>query len=286
MDSINLGSSHISTRSADARRSPGEAGAQATGFRSTVILSAPEKLIAVQGATKLQRLVADRRYFGLGAQAFRAGAERALARLSAQPPEQARIDAHSLAEDFHLDGAASLALQSELLKGGLLQPDGSGRYLPTRRFRQYALACVVAPLSRARAKALIDRACGLAARLNTELVRNPFLIDMMAVSGGYMSCRDQLSELSLWLIPDRRREVQTRRGTSLPSKDDALREFLEPIDSLSSFVVARMVADRQAVPRPFSVVFQASEEATESSSPRWGRFRDWGASLARRSVSR
>ncbi len=167
-----------------------------------------KRLIAFQGATKLRRLVANRRYFGLDAQAFRAGAERALARLSATPPEQARIDAHSLGEDFRLDPPGSSALQSELLMGGLLRPDGAGGYLPTRRFQQYALACVVAPLSRTRAKALIDRACGLASRINAEAVRNPFQIDMVAVSGGYMSRHDQLSELSLWLIVAPRKEAR------------------------------------------------------------------------------
>ena len=79
----------------------------------------------------------------------------------------------------------------------------AGGYLPTRRFHQYALACVVAPLSRARAKGLIDRACGLAARINADSARNPFQIKFVAVSGNYMSSHDQLAELSLWLVLDR-----------------------------------------------------------------------------------
>jgi len=285
MDLINLRSSQIPTRSSNSRRSSRGADEEPIGFRSTAILSAPEKVIAFQGATKLHRLFANRRYFGLDAQAFRAGAERALARLTAKP-SQARIDAHSLGEDFRLDAAASSALQSELLMGGLLRPDGAGGYLPTRRFQQYALACVVAPLSRARAKALIDRACEVAARINADAVRNPFQIDMVAVSGGYMSRHDQLSELSLWLIVDPRKEGQMRRGAPSLSKEDAYRMILEPINSLSSFVVAQIVANRQAVQRPFSVVFQASEPATDSPVPPWERFRDWSASIARRLASR
>jgi hypothetical protein len=243
-------------------------------------------LIASQGATKLRRLVADRPYFGLEAQALRAGAERSLAHMSTQPPEQARIDVRSLGEAFHLDAAASWELLRAFLMGGLLYPDGSGGYLPTRHFREYALACVVAPLSRARAKALIDRACGLAARINADWVGNPLQIRMAAVSGSYMSRLDQLSELSLWLILDPRREARSRRETSSLSKDDALRQILEPMNALSSFMVVRIVADRQAVPRPFSVVFQADEHVMDSSVPPLERFRDWSASITRRLASR
>jgi len=142
-------------------------------------------------------LIADQCYFGLEARALHAGAQRALARMSAQAPDQARIDARILGQDFRLDAPASRALLQELLTGGLLYPDGNGGYRPTARFREYALACVVAPLSRARAKALIDRACGLAASNNADRASNPLRIKMVAVSGSYMSRRDQLSDLSL-----------------------------------------------------------------------------------------
>ena len=217
----------------------------------------------MQDAT-IRRLVADRKYFGLEAQALRAGAERALARLSAKPPGEARIDVRSLGEDFHLDAAASSALQRELLLGGMLHPDGAGGYLPTRLFRQYALACVVAPLSRARAKALIDQACGLAARINAEWVSNPYHIKMVAVSGSYMSQREQLSELSLSLVVGRRRETGTPGAPPPANKDEALRQIVEALHALSSFVVVRIVADGQAVQRPFSVVFRRSQDVAES----------------------
>ena len=286
MESSSPGSSHSPARSSKSPRSPRGRGALTPGFRSTVILGAPDGLIASQGATKLRRLVADRRYFGLEAQALRAGAERALAHMSTQPPEQARIDVRSLGEAFQLDAPASWALLRALLMGGLLYPDGTGGYLPTRHFHQYALACVVAPLSRARAKALIDRACGLAARINADWIGNAFQIRMVAVSGSYMSRLDQLSELSLWLILDPRRERQSWRGTPSLSKSDALHQILEPMNALSSFIVVQIVADRQAVRRPFSVVFQADEDVMESSVPPWERFRDWSASITRRLASR
>jgi len=143
VDLINLGSSDIPARKSDSRPLPSTPREAAGGFRSTVILGAPDRSLALQGAT-IRRLVADRTYFGLEAQALRAGAERALARLSAKPPGQSRIDVRSLGEDFRLDPAASSALQREFLMGGLIHPDGAGGYLPSRLFRQYALACVVA----------------------------------------------------------------------------------------------------------------------------------------------
>ena len=176
MEKSSPGPSHIAARSSNSHRSTSAPSAAVAALSSTVILGKPNRLLASQGGTKLRRLVADRKYFGLEASALRAGAERSLAHMSTQPPEQARIDVRNLGEAFHLDAPASWELLSALLMGGLLYPDGSGGYLPTRHFRDYALACVVAPLSRTRAKALIDRACGLAARVNADWVGNPLQI--------------------------------------------------------------------------------------------------------------
>ena len=287
MDSITLGSPEIPARKPKSRDSGSAPPEGVAGFRSTVILGAPERLIAVQDTASLRRLVADRQYFGLDAQTLRAGAERALARLSAKPPGEARIDVRSLGEDFLLDGPASSALQRELLMGGLLHPDGSGGYLPTRLFRQYALACVVAPLTRERAKALIDRACKVAAHINADWVTNPFQVKMVAVSGSYMSQRNQLSELSLSLVLRRRPEARTPEAPPLQDRDDALRQILEAMKSLSSFVLVRFAPDSQSVQRPFSVVFQCrSDVVVEPAAPPMERFRAWSASIGRRLASR
>ena len=198
---------------------------------------------------------------------LRAGAERSLARIARQPSEQARIDTRSLAQDFHLDAEASSSLLSALLAGGMLYPDGTGMYRPTRQFREYALASVVAPLSRERAKGLVDRARALAASINSDWNQVSFQIEIMAVSGSFMSRRDQLSELSFSLVLCRRPDARTPTSGPSLSKDEALRRILEPMNALSSFIVVRIVADRQAVERPFSVVFQQDEDVTESSVP-------------------
>src|SRR4249920_174311 len=87
--------SPVPERTSNSQRSLADAKAAATGFRSTVILGSPEERIDLQ-SPNVRRLVADRRYFGLEAQDFRAGAERLLARLSAVSPERARIDVRSL----------------------------------------------------------------------------------------------------------------------------------------------------------------------------------------------
>ena len=282
MELINLGSSDIPAQKSDSRPSPS---APVADSGSTVILGAPDRSLAMQDAT-IRRLVADRKYFGLEAQALRAGAERSLARLAAMSPEEARIDVCSLSEDFGLDAAAGEALQREFLGGGMLQSDGAGRYRPTRLFRQYALACVIAPLSRARAKALIDQACGLAARINTEWVSNPYHIKMIAVSGYYMSQREQLSELSLSLVVGRRREAAAPGSSFAQSKEEALRHIVDALNALSSFMVIRIVADGQTVPRPFGVVFRRSNDVVEPPAPPVDGFRAWGAFITRRLASR
>jgi hypothetical protein len=117
MDLINLGSSRIPTRSSNSRRSSRGADEEPIGFRATAILSAPEKVIACQGATKLHRLVANTVLRSRGA--IIPGQCRARARVCREPPEQARIDPQS-GRGFRLDATASSALQSELLMGGLL----------------------------------------------------------------------------------------------------------------------------------------------------------------------
>lgn len=280
MDLINLGSPE-----APAQESKPLQSSASGGFRSTVILGAPERQ-TLHESGNLRRLVADRQYFGLDAQTLRVGAERTLARLSAKSPGEARIDARSLGEDFRLDGPASSALQRELLMGGLLHPDGAGGYLPTRLFRQYAIACVVAPLSRERAKSLVDRACKLAAQVNTEWIWNSYKIKMIAVSGGYMSQREQLSELSLSLVVGRRHEVPAPDSPPSQGKDEALREIVQALNALSSFIVVRIVTDGQGVPRPFSVVFKRSNDVVpDPVVPPLERFRAWSASIGRRLAS-
>ena len=135
-----------------------------------------------------RRLISDQQYFGLEANEMRAGAKRALARVTGRTSAEC-IDVRSLGEDFRLDGTAAAALLSAFLAGGMLYPDGIGRYRPTRLLREYALASVVAPLARERAKALVDRACALAASVNADWDNVPFQIEVMAVSGSYMSRR-------------------------------------------------------------------------------------------------
>jgi hypothetical protein len=281
VESSNPRSSHIPARTSKAHRSPAEASAATAILFNTVVGAPRSGVLMASPGVKARRLVADQKYFGLEAGLFRTGAGRALARLSGQPPERARIDTHSLGHDFLLDSAASAALLSELLAGGMLYPDGMGRYRPTRLFREYALASVVAPLQRERAKALLDRACALAATINSDWDQVPFRIAMMAVSGSYMTRRDQLPELSLSLGFCRRPEAPAPRPAPSLSRDDGLRQVVDAMRTLSSFIVVRVVIDRKAVQRPFSVVFEVGENVADSSVAGWDRFRDWSASVTR-----
>jgi hypothetical protein len=232
---------------------------------------------ASTGARKL-RLISDQQYFGLPASAFHAGAQRMLQRVGGQPEGRARIDLECLGHDFLLEPAECLALLRAMLAGGLLLPDGTGYYRPTARFREYAMAPLVAPLSRPRAKMLVDAVCDLAARINADWARNPFEIKLIAVSGAYMSRSRELPELSVWLVLRPRIEKQSRRWRPMVTKGAGLREILAAVTSQSSFIVPRIVAHKSVVPRPFCVVFQAAE-SYEVEVPRGERLREWGASL-------
>jgi len=238
-------------------------------------------LIAAPADVKGRRLIADQQYFGLEAKALRGGAARTLARLSAHPGGQAWIDLRNLGDDFHLDAGASAALLSAMLASGLLYPDGAGRYHPTRQFREYALATVVAPLPRERARGLIDRACKTAARINTEWSHLPFQIEMMAVSGSYMTRRDRLSDLVLSLALHRRAVSRSAESAIPPSKEETSRQIVEALQALSSFIVVRIVGDQTRVQRPFSVVFQAGANAMEAASERRDMLHELRTSVTR-----
>lgn len=233
---------------------------------------------ASPSAPRARRLIADQRYFGLAARPFRAGAQRMQARIVAQGPGNARIDLDSLGMDFLLEPAPSLGLLRAMLTGGLLVPDGTGWYRPTPRFAEWARAPLVAPLSRARARMLIDAVRESAAQVNAQWSRNPFEIRMVAVSGSYMSRSAVLPELSLWLILRPRPPQQGRGWRPQVTKGAGLRQILAAVSDVSSFLVVRIVAHRRVVPRPFAVVFQA-DEAVDTPVSATRRFREWGASL-------
>ena len=254
---------------------------ESSGSSQSSDLKSESDLSASQGAVDVRRLVATQRYFGLDARTLHVGVKRTLARMSAQSSLQLQVTLQSLREDFRLDREASQNLLRGFLAGGLLHPEGSG-YCVTERFRECALACLAVPLSRARAKTLIDKACATAARMNADWARSPFLVEMLAVSGSYMSRRNPLPELSLWLVLGRRRQPPARHGGRPVDTADATRQALDVLNGISSFVVARVVPDRHSVQRPFIVVFQADEDAIESPVPVLERLRDWSASISRR----
>lgn len=260
-----------------ASRTPGS-------FRAPMV-ETPGTPSASQGTPTTRRLVVDQLYFGVEARAFHAGAERMLKRISAHASERARINVRTLGEDFRLDGAASWALLRALVGAKLLHPEGAGSYVATARFREYALASVVMPLSRARAKALIEEVGAIAARINADWNRNPYVIKLVAVSGSYMSRRDRLPELSLWVVLRRRLPLQRRRR-STAQKDTAMRRIVAEVCAPSSFIRLRLVRDKQEVQRPFSVVYQTNEGVIEPSGPAWEKLRDWGASISRRLAAR
>lgn len=241
-------------------------------------VDAPSQTPAPPGTPRIRRLIADQRYFGIPARAFHAGAQKMLNRISVHPRNAAHVDLDGLGTDFQLDHVLAQALLDALLDGGLLIGDGEHGYRATARFREYAAASLVAPLSRARAKLLIESVRELATQINVEWLGNPFEIKMVTVSGSYMSRRDHMPDLSLYLVLRSRQMHQGRRWRSKVSKGDGLRQILTAVTSLSSFILARIIAHKSVVPRPFSVVFEANAIADPPPAPAH-RLREWGASL-------
>ncbi len=213
---------------------------------------------------KTRTLVSNQIYFGLEPLILRRGAERTLERLASQAAESARVSAETLRDDFQLDAAETGKLLQAFVADRLLEADGCrGDYRPTERFRELAAAKVVPPLHREEAKQLLEAACELAAQLNVEGTRNPLLIDMMAVSGDYVSAGDRIGKLVLWPVV-RHRDRRARR-TSMTDTEGA-QQIRAAMRELGPFITARVVADAASVDRPFSVPFHADNNALAQSS--------------------
>jgi hypothetical protein len=228
---------------------------------------------------KVRHLIEYQRYFGIDARAFHAGAQRVHARMAAQGWDETTVDASSLSEDFALDPIAGAVLQRALLAAGLLNPDGAGAYHPTARFREYAMAPLLSPLSREAARSTIDKARALAAQVNATWAANPHLIDTIAVAGSFMSRCDPLPELSFWLVVRKRPRTAEQRSLPVPSDAGGLRQIAAALKALSPFVVVHRASDRDDVPRPFIVAYDAPDEVTTSPASTWDRLRRWSAAL-------
>ena len=229
----------------------------------------------------IRTLVLQRLQFGLDPLAFRRGAARVLARVSGRPRAEAPVTLEDLRQDFRLDAAGAEALLRALVARRLLQrSNAASDYRLTERFREFALARVVAPLQRARAKRLIERAGILAGQINAKWTRNPFVIAMIAVSGSYMSRSKALPELSLWLIVRPRPPGRARLWEASSSRGDGARQIRDAVRSLSSYIVLRLVTDGESLPRPFIVSFRGDDMLPPP--PIFGVLRVWGDSVRRR----
>ncbi|MEO6567084.1 MAG: hypothetical protein ABIO63_13755 [Casimicrobiaceae bacterium] len=209
---------------------------------------------------KARTLVTDRKYFGIDPLRLRTATGRALARVVGLSPTRARLSATQLRQDFAVDTIRGTALVNELVKGGLLEePDaGQAGYRLTEEFFLLAAARVVEPLSRTRARLLLTEACSLAERINEVAVHNPLEIAAFVVYGNFMSRAQQLESLQLGIEVQLRTPSRRTRFGRMQSKADGAEAIRQAMRELSSFVRVRLVTDLQTLPRPFSLVFQAS----------------------------
>lgn len=208
---------------------------------------------------KVTTLVSDRRYFGVDAMTLRAASRRILARVVGLPPERARITAQALRQDFGVDTVVGNMLVNELVAEGLLRPNTrqDDFHIQPRLFVEFASARVVEPLPRARAKVLVAKACGLAAKFNASSSHNPLEIEAVAVFGRYMSREPNLAELAVGLVVRPRARGHRARWGRTASISDGADELRSTFGELSTFLRVRVVNDLRALPRPFAVVFEA-----------------------------
>jgi hypothetical protein len=231
---------------------------------------------------KIRTLVSNQRYFGLEPIEFRRGAGRALARVEGVAPDSVPMSAQTLSADFKLEPIAADALLESLLSKGLLQasPGHFGDYRLTQLFVEFALARVVPPLPRDRAKEVLEQACRLAAKINAEWTANPLVIHLLAVSGAYMTRSNRVGELVLWPLVKRRAVVRPRSFGAWMTTSDGIREIGTALRELSTFILVRVVTEKTSIERPFAVPFRDYYDAVRASSAPSSFWR-WSSSLRR-----
>jgi len=152
-----------------------------------------------------------------------------------------------------LEGELGTRLFVRNRSGASLTPSG-------RRFLEYANARVVEPLPRARARALVARACDLAREINAGWSRNPLEVAALAPFGVYLSREPHLDELPLGVVL-RMRPTSRRARFRMQPKADGVREVRAAFEALSSFARIRLATAIEQLPQPCAIVFQTEADA-------------------------
>jgi hypothetical protein len=208
-------------------------------------------------------LVTQRLYFGLDAVRLREASGRVLARVVGLPPERAKVSASDLRRDFGLDTQCGQSVVEEMVAEGLLRrrESGSEHFRLTSRFAELANARVVEPLQRARARALVSRACDAARAINADWSRNPLVVEALAPFGAYLTRTPHLDALPLAVVVAAR-PASRRARFRMQGKLDGARDIRTAFQELSSFVEVRMLTTLRDLREPYAVVFQAQDAPT------------------------
>jgi len=161
-----------------------------------------------------------------------------------------------------LDTVEGHSTLEAMVADGLLRPRASApsEYRVTGRFLEYANARVVEPLPRARARALVARACDLAREINAGWSRNPLEVAALAPFGVYLSREPHLDELPLGVVL-RMRPTSRRARFRMQPKADGVREVRAAFEALSSFARIRLATAIEQLPQPCAIVFQTEADA-------------------------
>lgn len=205
---------------------------------------------------KTRTLVAHHRYYGVDAVHLRTAAVRVLSRVVGLPPGRARVREDHLRQDFAVNTVDGTELLHKLVDEGLLRRHEPADYEVTDAFRAIAVARVVEPLSRDKARQLVARAAEIAAEVNADWHRNPLEVEAIAVSGSYMSRDRELADLLLGVVVRHRSAERRSRWGRMANKQAGAQQIREALQALSSFVAVHFVTESAALPRPFAIVFR------------------------------
>jgi hypothetical protein len=208
---------------------------------------------------KTPTLVTEHLYFGLEAARLRDAAGRVLSRVRDVPEDLATVALDELQQDFRLGPGESRAMAEAMIQGGLLErlsPHGV-HFGITAKFRSYAQARIVDPLSRSRAQFLLNHIADVARNFNRRAARNKYEIDTVVVFGSFMTQDSGLPDLTIGITGRRRAPGQRNLFGRATQQTEGTEQIRTLFETLSGYIEVSFFQRIQDIPRPFSVVFKS-----------------------------
>lgn len=153
----------------------------------------------------------------------------------------------------------AMPVLEHLLRDGFVSMKDTGRYMPTKRFRQLAIASISHGLSRAEAEALLQRVIERARDINARPEEFDHHITRLAVFGSYLGSAEVLGDLDI-AFDYQRNPVPNDAPAKRWSLEKSMADFLKMLSYLRQRkpeqISLHKWVELKALGTPYKVVFE------------------------------